>query len=117
MNDKNSRIEIFVKWLYYFVRMTDLIDRDKNLLLLPPPTIHDKSEFFDMVGVSEKMRNVFKKVAMYAQSDAPVLITGETGAGKEGIASSIHKLSKRANGPFVTMNCSAITDTLFESEL
>jgi sigma-54 specific flagellar transcriptional regulator A len=98
--------------------MIDQIDNNnKNILLLPPPTIHGKSEFFDMVGVSEKMRQVFKKVAMYAPSDAPVLITGETGAGKEGIASSIHKLSRRANGPFITMNCSAITDTLFESEL
>ena len=97
--------------------MTDIIENEKKLLLLPPPTIQGKSEFFEMVGVSEKMRQVFKKVAMYAQSDAPVLVTGETGAGKEGIAASIHKLSKRANGPFVTMNCSAITDSLFESEL
>ncbi len=97
--------------------MTDIIKNENSMLLLPPPTIQGKSEFFDMVGVSEKMRQVFKKVAMYAQSDAPVLVTGETGAGKEGIASSIHKLSKRANGPFITMNCSAITDSLFESEL
>lgn len=97
--------------------MTDINNNEKNLLLLPPPTIQDKSEFFEMVGVSDKMRQVFKKVAMYAPSDAPILITGETGAGKEGIASSIHKLSRRANGPFITMNCSAITDSLFESEL
>lgn len=97
--------------------MTDRTDIEKKLLLLPPPTIQGKSDFFDMVGVSEKMRQVFKKVAMYAPSDAPVLVTGETGAGKEGIASSIHKLSKRTKGPFITMNCSAITDSLFESEL
>ena len=96
--------------------MADM-NRENNILMLPPPTIHGKSDFFDMVGVSEVMQQVFKKVAMYASSDAPVLITGETGAGKEGIASSIHKLSKRSNGPFITMNCSAITDTLFESEL
>jgi sigma-54 specific flagellar transcriptional regulator A len=63
------------------------------------------------------MQNVFNKVRMYAVSDAPVLITGETGAGKEGIAAAIHKLSKRSSAPFVTMNCSAITETLFESEL
>lgn len=97
--------------------MANGIDKNNGMLLLPPPTIQGKADFFDMVGVSDAMKQVFNKVSMYASSDAPVLITGETGAGKEGIASSIHKLSKRAKGPFITMNCSAITDTLFESEL
>lgn len=97
--------------------MGNLTDKKNNILLLPPPTIQDKPEFFNMVGKSEAMKAVFHKISMYASSEAPVLITGETGAGKEGIAESIHRLSPRAKGPFVTMNCSAITDTLFESEL
>lgn len=99
------------------VVMENVTNKNNGMLLLPPPTIQGKSEFFDIVGVSEAMHQVFHKVSMYASSDAPVLITGETGAGKEGIAASIHKLSQRAKGPFITMNCSAITDTLFESEL
>ena len=84
-----------------------------------PPSKSDleKYTFFGLVGASAKMQRVFNKIRMYAVSDAPVLITGETGAGKEGVASAIHELSKRDQGPFITMNCSAITDTLFESEL
>ena len=76
-----------------------------------------KSSFCGLIGQSEAMQNVFNKIRMYAVSDAPVLITGETGAGKEGIASALHQLSRRQSKPFVTMNCSAITETLFESEL
>ncbi len=75
------------------------------------------SYFCGLVGRSEAMQNVFNKIRMYAVSDAPVLITGETGAGKEGVAAALHRMSKRSGRPFVTMNCSAITETLFESEL
>lgn len=92
--------------------------KQKNtMLLLPAPAAQNRPELFNMVGESEAMKAVFHKITMYAPSEAPVLITGETGAGKEGIAAAIHSLSPRAKGPFVTMNCSAITDTLFESEL
>lgn len=75
------------------------------------------SYFCGLIGRSEAMQNVFNKIRMYAVSDAPVLITGETGAGKEGVAAALHQMSKRRSRPFVTMNCSAITETLFESEL
>ncbi len=81
------------------------------------PALLENSTFCGLVGASEPMKRVFNKIKMYAASDAAVLVTGETGAGKEGVAAAIHKLSPRKNGPFVTMNCSAITDTLFESEL
>ncbi|MDD2997411.1 MAG: sigma-54-dependent Fis family transcriptional regulator [Erysipelotrichia bacterium] len=82
-----------------------------------PPKLLENATFCGLIGTSEKMQQVFNKVRMYAASEAAVLVTGETGAGKEGIAAAIHKLSRRSGGPFVTMNCSAITDTLFESEL
>ncbi|MBU1106537.1 MAG: sigma-54 dependent transcriptional regulator [Candidatus Riflebacteria bacterium] len=81
------------------------------------PAVLEKATFCGLVGCSEPMQRVFNKIKMYAASDATVLITGETGAGKEGVASAIHKMSTRAAKPFVTMNCSAITETLFESEL
>lgn len=105
-----------------------LMNSDKNKTLVttkdlvvqhieqPMPPVAENT-FLGLVGNSLAMQRVFDKVRMYALSDAPVLITGETGAGKEGIASALHRLSKRTDGPFVTMNCSAITDTLFESEL
>lgn len=75
------------------------------------------SVFCGLVGRSDAMQNVFNKIRMYAVSDAPVLIAGETGAGKEGVAAALHQMSPRRNRPFITMNCSAITETLFESEL
>ena len=81
------------------------------------PAVLEKATFCGLVGFSEPMQRVFNKIRMYAASDATVLITGETGAGKEGVAAAIHKMSSRAGKPFVTMNCSAITETLFESEL
>ena len=82
-----------------------------------PPALIENATFCGLIGISEPMQQVFNKIRMYALSDAAVLVTGETGAGKEGVAAAVHQLSSRAAGPFVTMNCSAITDTLFESEL
>lgn len=76
-----------------------------------------EASFHGLIGMSQPMQRVFNKVRLYGVSDAPVLIIGETGSGKEGIARAVHLSSKRSNGPFVTLNCSAITETLFESEL
>lgn len=77
----------------------------------------EKATFCGLVGISKGMQRVFNKIRLYANSEAPVLIIGETGSGKEGVAKAIHLVSNRRNGPFVTVNCTAITDTLFESEL
>ena len=73
--------------------------------------------FGDIVGDSEQMQNVYKVVERIAQSDVTVLVRGETGTGKELVAAAIHKRSKRAEEPFIKLNCAAITDTLLESEL
>ncbi len=88
----------------------------------PLPTgigTRDLSEvtFFGLIGASPGMGKVFNKIRMYASSDAPVLVFGETGAGKEGVAHALHEAGPRRNGPFVSLNCSAITESLFESEL
>ncbi|CUU08332.1 CHASE2 domain-containing protein [Candidatus Kryptobacter tengchongensis] len=64
-----------------------------------------------------KMEEIISTVQKVAPSDAPVLITGESGAGKELIAMAIHKLSERKDKKFVTINCSAVPETLLESEL
>jgi two-component system, NtrC family, response regulator len=71
----------------------------------------------EMVGASPAIRAVFDLVRKMATTEMPVLITGETGTGKELTAQAIHERSLRKHGPFVPINCGAITETLLESEL
>jgi transcriptional regulator with GAF, ATPase, and Fis domain len=78
--------------------------------------LHQKS-FGDLVGTSPSLVEVFRKVEKVAGTDISVLITGETGTGKELIAREIHRRSPRASGPFVVVNCGAIPENLMESEL
>jgi transcriptional regulator with GAF, ATPase, and Fis domain len=73
--------------------------------------------FGDIVGSCPGLVEVFKKVEKVAGTDISVLITGETGTGKELIAREIHNRSPRKNGPFVVVNCGAIPENLMESEL
>ena len=70
-----------------------------------------------LVGVSRPMRQMFEQMTKVAGSDADLLIRGETGTGKELIAREIHRLSRRANGPFIAVNTAAIPASLTESEL
>ncbi len=77
----------------------------------------EQFSFENMIGVSGKMREIFSTLRTVAASDATVLITGETGTGKELIARALHHNSERQNGPLVTVNCAAIPDALLESDL
>lgn len=70
-----------------------------------------------LVGSSKKMQEVYGLIEMVAPSSASVLITGESGTGKELVARTIHNLSLRKHKPFVAINCSAIPETLIESEI
>jgi len=71
----------------------------------------------DMIGESHRMREAYQLIRKVAASDSTVLVLGESGTGKELVARAIHRNGKRANGPFVAVNCAAIVDTLLESEL
>jgi len=71
----------------------------------------------NMVGKSKAMRDIFKTISVVAAKKSTVLITGERGTGKELIARAIHYNSDRRDKPFVVVNCAALPDTLFESEL
>jgi transcriptional regulator with GAF, ATPase, and Fis domain len=73
--------------------------------------------FGEIIGTCPSMQEVFKKVSKIANTDIAVLITGETGTGKELIAREVHLRSGRSRGPFVTINCGAIPENLLESEL
>jgi len=77
----------------------------------------ERYHFESIVGRSQAVRDVLTKVVKIAPTDAIVLITGDSGTGKELIARAVHANSKRAERPFVTVNCAAITETLLESEL
>jgi transcriptional regulator with GAF, ATPase, and Fis domain len=82
--------------------------------------LHDRLEqyrFGEIVGTSPPMQQVFRKVEKIAPTDISVLITGETGTGKELIAREVHNRSPRAGKPFITINCGAIPENLLESEL
>ena len=75
------------------------------------------SRFENLVGQSPPMLQLFETIVDVAQSDATVLLTGETGTGKELVARSIHAQSSRGYGPFIAINCGAFTEHLLESEL
>ena len=73
--------------------------------------------FGEIIGVCPSMMEVFRKVQKVATTDISVLITGETGTGKELIARELHRRSNRESGPFIVINCGAIPENLIESEL
>jgi len=79
--------------------------------------LETRTRFDQMVGESEPMQRVYNLVDMVAESAVTVLLTGESGTGKELVARAIHHKSTRANGPVVTLNCGALPENLFESEL
>ena len=79
--------------------------------------LRTRTHYQQMIGNSEPMRRVYELVEQVAPSDITVLVIGESGTGKELVARAIHQKSQRADGPFVSLNCGALPDNLFESEL
>jgi two-component system, NtrC family, response regulator AtoC len=82
-----------------------------------PASAESDSGAYDLVGTSAAMLGIWKLIGRAAASDAPVLVTGETGTGKELVARAIHRYGARASKPFVPVNLAALPPTLIESEL
>lgn len=91
--------------------------RDENIALREQLAEQREAIFDGFIAQSDTMQKVFSIIEDVAPSSAPVLITGETGVGKELIAHTIHTHSELSYGPFVVINCGALSETLLESEL
>lgn len=98
------------------VDISKLTAKDEQILELTKAA-RDETDFFGMVGRSRAMEKVFALVQKASQSSAPVIIYGESGAGKELVARAIHELGGRKEGPYIQLNCAALSASLLESEL
>jgi len=109
--------------LTIFAAQASLVIRNAllvNELQFDNQSLQDRIErirFGEILGSSPAMQEVFRKVQRVATTDITVLVTGETGTGKELIARELHNRSPRAKGPFISVNCGAIPENLLESEL
>lgn len=90
---------------------------DRNSVLDADATLAERLEVCGMIGRSPAMRELFSVIHRLAPHARTVLVTGETGTGKELVARALHELGPRKNKRLVTVNCSAVVETLFESEL
>jgi len=106
----NERLTIYVKKA---VAMFQVVKENRRLR----ETVESQYRFGNFIGKSKPIRDVFEMIRKVAPSNATVLIEGESGTGKELVAKSIHFNSPRRNKPFIAVNCSALAESLLESEL
>jgi two-component system response regulator HydG len=99
-----------------FTDLTSFILNNQKIAVLEEQT-KSREAFQQLIGKSPAMQEVFRRLRLAAQSDVTVLLTGESGTGKELAARAIHAMSARKDKPFFAINCSAIPETLLESEL
>lgn len=101
-----------------FKKVTDIQKTEQKIRLLNRlKGFTAKNTFSNIIGNSKPIRETIEKAKFYAKTNSNILISGETGVGKEIFAQSIHNYSFRLNGPFVAINCAALPENLLESEL
>lgn len=91
--------------------------RDETHLVNLEHTLQQRGQFHNIIGISEPMQRVYSLIEALADVSTTVLISGESGTGKELVAAALHHTGRRAKGPFVKVNCSALSESLLESEL
>ena len=97
---------------------SDVEEMDRNIrITLHASGLTARSTFNDIIAVSDSMKSAIARAKKFANSDFTILITGETGTGKELFAQSIVNYSKRKKGPFMAINCASIPSNLLEAEL
>ncbi|TKB24401.1 PAS domain S-box protein [Desulfopila sp. IMCC35006] len=94
-----------------------IVLEDISALQAKKADLQGDDQEFGIIGHSRQMEEVFELMSVLARTDASVLITGETGTGKDKIAEQLHKLSQRGRKPFIKVNCGALPAALLESEL
>ncbi len=99
-----------------FTDLSEIIKRDQKIRQLHQ-ALSQRGGFHGILGKSPAMQQIFGLIQSAAESDAPVIIYGESGTGKEMVANVIHRLGRRKKGPFIRVNCSALSESLIESEL
>lgn len=124
LNDKNYLMEkvgsevSFADNIIIFRSVSELQDKEANVRKkLHANKFETKYTFEDIIGHDPKIVSIINKAKIFALTDAEILITGETGTGKELFAQSIHNYSLRKDKPFIAVNCGAIPEQLLESEL
>jgi two-component system response regulator HydG len=113
LRDKNNGLAGAVETI---TDISELSDKDRELSALKKAQTAARG-FKGIIGSSPGIRKVFDMLLQTADSDSPVIILGETGTGKELVAQAIHDLGPRVNKPLVKVNCSALSESLMESEL
>ncbi|HTZ19143.1 MAG TPA: sigma-54 dependent transcriptional regulator [Dissulfurispiraceae bacterium] len=106
----NEELQIAVDRYFAFQSLEDEVTRLRKTLM-------ERGSIHNIIGVSPGMMDVFDRISAVAGTDVPVLILGESGTGKELVANAIHGSSMRSSKPLIKINCAAIPENLFESEL
>ncbi len=106
----NDEVKLVIKKALDLYHLTKEVERLRE-------KVDINKDFKEIIGRSSKMRSLFKLIKLVSNSNTTILINGESGTGKELVARAIHYNSPRREGPFVTIDCGALPETLLESEL
>ncbi len=122
LNSKGDRIPISISTALLMDEKGEVVGgvetfRDLSVVEALRKELKGKQTFHDIVSKNREIQRIFDILEKVAETDTTVLIAGESGTGKELFAKAIHSMSPRKDGPFITINCGALPDTLLESEL